>query len=225
MPDTLLVVAKQPAPGQTKTRLCPPLTPVQAAALYDCFLRDTLNTMRKVPDVQRVIAFLPEDAQGYFNQLAPDMGLICQRGLSLGERLDNLLTEALANGAQRAVVMDSDSPTLPAAYLSQAFERLAHADVVLGPTRDGGYYLIGLKQPQPHLLRQVQMSTPNVLSDTLKLADATGLSVSLLPSWYDVDTIADLHQLDREITGMNANNSAPATRLWLAETNWRNLQS
>ena len=225
MPDTLLVVAKQPAPGQTKTRLCPPLTPVQAAALYDCFLRDTLNTMRKVPDVQRVIAFLPEDAQGYFNQLAPDMGLICQRGLSLGERLDNLLTEALANGAQRAVVMDSDSPTLPAAYLSQAFERLAHADVVLGPTRDGGYYLIGLKQPQPHLLRQVQMSTPNVLSDTLKLADATGLSVSLLPSWYDVDTIADLHQLDQEIAGMNANGHAAATRRWLAKTNWRHPQS
>ena len=224
-PDTLLVVAKQPAPGQTKTRLCPPLTPVQAAALYDCFLHDTLDTMRKVPDVQRVIGFLPEDAQDYFNQLAPDMGLVCQRGLSLGERLDNLLTEALTNGSQRAVVMDSDSPTLPAAYLSQAFEGLADADVVLGPTRDGGYYLIGLRQPQPHLLRQVQMSTPNVLSDTLKLAEATGLTVSLLPSWYDVDTIADLHQLDREITGMNANNSAPATRLWLAETNWRNLQS
>ena len=224
-PDTLLVVAKQPAPGQTKTRLCPPLTPVQAAALYDCFLHDTLDTMRKVPDVQRVIGFLPEDAQDYFNQLAPDMGLVCQRGVSLGERLDNLLTEALKNGSQRAVVVDSDSPTLPAAYLSQAFEGLADADVVLGPTRDGGYYLIGLRQPQPHLLRQVQMSTPNVLSDTLKLAEATGLTVSLLPSWYDVDTIADLHQLDREITGMNANNSAPATRLWLAETNWRNLQS
>ena len=224
-PDTLLVVAKQPAPGQTKTRLCPPLTPIQAATLYDCFLHDTLDTMRKVPDVQCVIGFLPEDAQDYFNQLAPDMGLVCQRGLSLGERLDNLLTEALKNGSRRAVVMDSDSPTLPAAYLSQAFERLTNADVVLGPTRDGGYYLIGLKQPQPHLLRQVQMSTPNVLSDTLKLAEATGLTVSLLPSWYDVDTIADLHQLDREITGMNANNSAPATRRWLAETNWRNLQS
>ncbi len=225
MPDTLLVVAKQPAPGQTKTRLCPPLTPVQAAALYDCFLRDTLDTMRKVQGVQRVIGFLPEGAQDYFNQLAPDMGLVCQRGASLGERLDNLLTEALTNGAQRAVVMDSDSPTLPAAYLSQAFEGLASADVVLGPTRDGGYYLIGLKQPQPHLLRQVQMSTPNVLSDTLKLTEATGLTVSLLPSWYDVDTIADLRQLDQEITGMSANGNAAATRHWLAETDWRNLQS
>ena len=225
MSDALLVVAKQPAPGQTKTRLCPPLTPAQAAALYDCFLRDTLDTMRKVPDVGRVIAFLPEEAQGYFNQLAPDMALVPQRGFSLGERLDNLLTEALANGAQRAVVMDSDSPTLPAAYLSQAFERLADSDVVLGPTRDGGYYLIGLKQPQPHLLRQVQMSTPNVLGDTLKLAEASGLAVSLLPGWYDVDTIADLRQLDREIIGMSANGHAAATRRWLAETNWRHPQS
>jgi len=225
MPDTLLVVAKQPAPGQTKTRLCPPLTPIQAANLYDCFLRDTLDTMRKIPGVQRVIGFLPEDAQDYFNQLAPDMGLVCQHGAALGERLDHLLTDALAGGSQRAVVMDSDSPTLPVDYISQAFEQLADADVVLGPTRDGGYYLIGLKQPQPHLLRQVQMSTPNVLSDTLALAESTGLVVSLLPTWYDVDTIADLHQLDQEIAGMSVNGNAPATRRWLAETNWRNLRS
>jgi len=221
-PDTLLVVAKQPAPGQTKTRLCPPLTPSQAADLYDCFLHDTLDTMRKVPGVQRVIGFLPENAQDYFSQLAPDMGLVCQCGDSLGERLDHLLTEALANGSQRAVVMDSDSPTLPADYVSQAFEQLADSDVVLGPTRDGGYYLIGLKQPQPRLLREVQMSTPHVLSDTLRLAESTGLAVSLLPAWYDVDTIEDLHQLDHEINGMSANGNSPATRRWLAEINWRN---
>jgi hypothetical protein len=220
LPPTLLVVAKQPAPGQTKTRLCPPLTPAQAADLYECFLRDTLAVMRKVPGVQRAIAFLPEDAGGYFNQLAPDMVLTPQRGAALGERLDHLLSEALANGAPRAVVMDSDSPTLPPDYLVQAFKRLDEADVVLGPTRDGGYYLIGLKQPQPHLLRQVQMSTPHVLADTLALAEATGLTVSLLPTWYDVDTIADLHQLDSEITA-NPNGIAPATRRWLAQAAWR----
>ena len=172
-PDTLLVVAKQPAPGQTKTRLCPPLTHDQAAELYDCFLRDTLSIMRAVPGVRCVIGYLPEDAQGYFRQLAPDMELSPQRGASLGERLDHLLTEALLGGSQRAVIMDSDSPTLPAAYLRQAFDDLADADVVLGPTHDGGYYLIGVKQPQPHLLREVQMSTPRVLADTLALAEAT----------------------------------------------------
>ena len=221
-PDTLLVVAKQPAPGQTKTRLCPPLTHDQAADLYDCFLQDTLSIMRAVSGVRYVIGYLPEDAQDYFRQLAPDMELSPQRGASLGERLDHLLTEALLGGSQRAVIMDSDSPTLPSAYLRKAFDDLADADVVLGPTRDGGYYLIGVKQPQPRLLREVQMSTPRVLADTLALAEANGLTVSLLPTWYDVDTIEELHQLDGEVAGLSANGTAVATRRWMSQTNWRN---
>jgi rSAM/selenodomain-associated transferase 1 len=179
--------------------------------------------MRKVPDVQRVVCFLPEDARNYFLQLAPDMELICQYGASLGERLDHLLTDALASGSQQAVVMDSDSPTLPAGYISQAFEQLTDADVVLGPTQDGGYYLIGLKQPQPHLLRQVQMSTSHVLADTLALTKASNLVVSLLPTWYDIDKIDDLFQLDDEINGSGNNGSAPATRKWLAQIDRRNL--
>ncbi len=219
--DTLLVVAKKPTPGQTKTRLCPPLTPAQAATLYDCFLRDTLDVMRRVSGVRRVIGYLPEDAEAYFRQLAPDMELTCQQGASLGERLDHLLAQALLGGSSRAVVMDSDSPNLPAGYLRQAFERLTGADIVLGPTRDGGYYLVGMKQPQPQLLRQVQMSTPHVLADTLRLAEARGLTASLLPAWYDVDTIADLVQLDGEIAGSGADGVASATRLWLDKTDWR----
>ena len=220
--NTLLVVAKQPFPGQTKTRLCPPLSYTQAADLYECFLRDTLDVMRQVHGVHWMIGFLPEDAQDYFRQLAPDMELASQHGASLGERLDHLLTEALAGGSQRAVIMDSDSPTLPAEYISQAFDQLIDTDVVLGPTRDGGYYLIGMKQPQSHSLRQVQMSTPRVLADTLALAESTGLSVFLLPAWHDVDTIADLHQLDEEITRSSKNGRAAATRDWLARTDWRN---
>jgi uncharacterized protein len=219
--NTLLVVAKQPLPGQTKTRLCPPLSYAQAADLYECFLRDTLDVMRQVHGVQHVISFLPEGAQDYFQQLAPDMKLTCQFGASLGERLDHLLTDALTNGSHRAVVMDSDSPTLPSEYISQGFDQLTDADVVIGPTRDGGYYLIGMKQPQPHLLRDVQMSTTHVLADTLALAEATGLAVSLLPTWYDVDTIADLHELDHEIARLSKNGSAAATRDWLARTDWR----
>jgi rSAM/selenodomain-associated transferase 1 len=222
-PDTLLVVAKQPAPGQTKTRLCPPLTPSQAAELYECFLRDTLDAMREVPGVEPVIGYLPDDAQDYFHQLAPDMSLIRQRGSSLGERLDDLLKQAITGGSQKAVVMDSDSPTLPADYLSMAFEQLTETDVVLGPTTDGGYYLIGVKQPQPRLLRQVQMSTSHVLADTLALAKASGLSVSLLPTWYDVDTIADLRRLESEIAEMSANGRAAATSRWLAHSGWRDL--
>ena len=222
--DTLLVVAKRPTAGQTKTRLCPPFTPVQAAALYECFLRDTLDLMRRVPGVQRTIAYLPEDALSYFHELAPDMALIGQRGASLGERLDNLLTDTLAAGAPRVVVMNSDSPTLPPEYLAQSFTLLADADVVIGPTHDGGYYLIGLKEPQPHLFRQVQMSTPRTLADTLALAEASRVTVSLLPAWYDVDTIDELNQLDVEISG-NRNGLAPATQRWLSSTDWRHGQA
>ncbi|MFN2263028.1 MAG: TIGR04282 family arsenosugar biosynthesis glycosyltransferase [Anaerolineales bacterium] len=221
--ETLLVVAKRPVPGQTKTRLCPPLTPGQAADLYACFLRDTLDIMRKVPHVRRVIGFLPEDARNYFNQVAPDMEMIRQRGTSLGQRLDNLLTDALVDGAARAVVMDSDSPTLPAAYLSQAFERLEGADVVIGPTRDGGYYLIGVKHPQPQLLRRVEMSTSHVLMDTLRLAEASGLVASLLPTWYDVDTITDLDVLESDIAGSSTDGNAAATRSWLTKMDWHNF--
>ncbi|OGO33351.1 MAG: hypothetical protein A2Z16_10555 [Chloroflexi bacterium RBG_16_54_18] len=215
-PDTLLVVAKKPAPGETKTRLCPPLTPSQAAELYDCFLRDTLDTMRSVPGVFREIGYMPEKALGYFRKLAPDMGFIFQRGASLGERLDHLLKEKLAGGSRRVVVIDSDSPTLPAEYIVQAFDYLTDSDVVLGPTHDGGYYLIGMKVPHSHLLLEVRMSTPNVLADTLALAESTGLTVSLLPSWYDVDTISDLYQLESEILGGNARRNATATHRWLS---------
>jgi uncharacterized protein len=220
--NNLFVVAKRPVPGYTKTRLCPPLSHAQAADLYECFLLDTLDIMRKVPGVGRMIGFLPSDARDYFNQLAPDMRLTCQSGEFLGERLDHLLVEAFASGSERAVVMDSDSPTLPAEYVSRAFDQLTQADVVLGPTRDGGYYLIGMKQPQSHLLRQVQMSTPYVLADTLALAEASHLTVSLLPTWYDVDTIDDLFQLDGEINGTSNHGSARATRQWLAQMDWRN---
>jgi rSAM/selenodomain-associated transferase 1 len=202
MQRMLLVVAKQPAAGQTKTRLCPPLSGEAAAALYACFLRDTLELMRQVPDVGRGIVYLPEAAGDYFSALAPDMQLSLQQGDDLGARLDHLLTAALESGASQTVVMDSDSPTLPPDYLVQAFAALAGpSDVVLGPCEDGGYYLIGLKRPQPRLLRDVQMSTPTVVRDTLALAGQLGLKVALLPTWYDVDTVAELDRLRAELNG------------------------
>jgi rSAM/selenodomain-associated transferase 1 len=200
MHRSLLVVAKRPAAGQTKTRLCPPLTAEAAAALYECFLRDTLDIMRAVPGVERGIVYLPAEAGDYFSALAPDMALTLQRGADLGERLARLLDAALATGAAQAVVMDSDSPTLPPAYIAGAFARLdGPDDIVLGPCDDGGYYLIGLKRPQPRLLREVQMSTPFVVRDTLALADALGLRVGLLPTWYDVDTAGELARLRAEL--------------------------
>jgi uncharacterized protein len=209
----LLVVAKQPAPGQTKTRLTPPLTPEQAAELYKAFLCDTLNLIRRVPEVNPFIAYLPTEAKGYFRSLAPDFNLIPQLGPDLGARLDFALTHCLMNGHQQAVIMDSDSPTLPADYLVQAFTALETADVVLGPCEDGGYYLIGLKRPTPRLLREVKMSTPNVVRDTLALAAAENLRLAQLPPWYDVDTLAELERLRAELNVLPPKRAAHTRRV------------
>jgi rSAM/selenodomain-associated transferase 1 len=213
--NALLVVARQPAPGRSKTRLTPPLTPEQAAALYESFLLDTLDLIRRVPGVQRVIAYLPSEAQTYFAGLASDFELTLQRGPDLGARLDHALTEYLLRGYRRVAVMNSDGPTLPLACLSAAFEYLAgDADVVLGPADDGGYYLIGLKRPAPRLLREVRMSTPHVVADTLALAAQEGLRVALLPAWYDVDDAESLARLQAEMAGA-ADGVAPHTRTFL----------
>jgi len=217
----LLVVAKQPSAGQTKTRLCPPLTGEMAAHLYTGFLLDTLEIMRQVPGVHRSIAYLPDDAGDFFHELAPDMALTRQLGTTLGERLDHLLSEALANGSQQAVVMDSDSPTLPPAYVAEAFAQLdGTVDVVVGPCRDGGYYLIGMKRPHPRLLREVQMSTPHVLRDTLALAAELGVQVVLLPEWYDVDTASELAELRAELAATN-HDVAMHTARYLREVQWK----
>ena len=214
--DALLVVARRPAPGQAKTRLTPPFSPRQAAALYECLLRDTLDLIRRVPGVQPAIAYLPEDARDYFAALAPDFELLPQEGADLSARLDNALTHYLTRGYERVAIMNSDGPTLPVASLAAAFDELGNgADVVLGPADDGGYYLIGLKRPAPRLLREVRMSTPTVLADTLALAAAEGLRVALLPMWYDIDDVAALERLRAEL--MNAGDGvAPRTRAFLA---------
>lgn len=212
----LLVVAKRPSAGRTKTRLTPPLSPAAAAALYECFLCDTLDLVRRLPGVTPAIAFLPAEERAYFEQLAPDFELVPQAGASLGERLDNALTCFFAAGYRQVAIMNSDAPSLPLAYLAAAFEMLARgADVVLGPCDDGGYYLIGLKRPASRLLRQVRMSTPNVLADTLALATGDGLHVELLPPWYDVDDAGSLARLRAELAGASPE-VAPWTQAFLS---------
>jgi rSAM/selenodomain-associated transferase 1 len=210
----LIVVAKRPEPGRAKTRLCPPLDAATAAGLYACFLRDILDLVRRVEGVRRIVAYTPDDAEDYFRALAPDMELAPQRGADLGERLDDLVAAALASGAERVAVISSDSPTLPAAYLRDAFALLDCHDLVLGPSDDGGYYLVGLTRPQPRLFREVTMSTPAVLRDTLAVAGELALRTALLPPWYDVDTAAELQRLRAELQVAGAG-TAPHTRRFL----------
>lgn len=198
--NALIMVAKRPTPGSTKTRLSPPFSLTEAANLYEKFLYDMLDIVRQVPEVQPVLAYLPAEAEEYFRHLAPDFECILQRGDDLGARLDNTLSHYFNLGYERVAIMNSDSPNLPLAHLIEAFNALSgSADLVLGPCDDGGYYLIGMKHPLPRLLREVQMSTPTVAADTLALAYEESLSVHLLPAWYDVDDARSLTRLVREL--------------------------
>lgn len=199
--QALVVMAKRPSPGSTKTRLTPPLTPESAAALYECFLLDALDLARSIPGVTPLIAVSPPDATEYFRTIAPDVRQVPQLGTSLADRLCHVLTQCLEDRYDNVVAVNSDSPTLPSSLVIEAFERLSDetVDMVLGPTDDGGYYLIGWKRAYPELVRGVTMSTPHVLRDTLDLATASDVSVSLLETWYDVDEPADLDRLGTDL--------------------------
>jgi len=194
-------MAKRPEPGSTKTRLVPPLTPEDAARIYECFLLDALDLARSVPNATPIVAVWPAGSDEYFRELGPDILQVPQVGDSLDERLDHVLRKCLEGGFDHVVAINSDSPTLPRSRLDDAFVELAddQIDMVLGPADDGGYYLIGWKRVMSEVVRGVEMSTPRVLDDTLELAAASGLRVSLVDSWYDVDTAADLRRLDREL--------------------------
>lgn len=200
MKRLMVLMAKQPAAGETKTRLMPAVSAEQAAALYECFLRDKIEQMRQVRNVQRAIAYYPTCAQDYFARLAPDFRLIEQSGADLPARLKHVTKVVFERMHHHLVLIDGDTVTLPPVCLQEALDRLDNPeiDVTLGPCEDGGYYAIGLKAPHISLF-DVQMSTPKVTTDTLKQVKNAGLEVSILPEWWDVDTPADLKRLQSEI--------------------------
>jgi rSAM/selenodomain-associated transferase 1 len=195
MTALLIIFAKEPRPGHVKTRLIPPLSPEEAAQLYHSFLLDILEEMGRVPEVRLALAFSPPEARGFFQTLAPPgTVLFPQEGEDLGERMARACVRGLQAGYSPVLLRGSDTPDLPAALVSEAKEVLAAggAQVVLGPASDGGYYLVGLTAPQPHLFQGPVWSSSTVLKDTLEIARRRGLAVHLLPAWTDIDTPADL---------------------------------
>jgi len=214
-PPALVVMAKQPAVGRTKTRLCPPLTPAQAAHLYAALLRDTIHLAAGLEGVQLAIAVTPPEARGLFKRWSPPGTLLLPvSGADIGECLDSVLGSLLDAGHGGVMALNSDGPTLPAAYLRQALDRLDQADVVLGPGEDGGYYLVGQRAHHPRLFYGIDWSTDRVLAQTLARAETLGLSAALLPPWYDVDTAPDLDRLRAEIEALPPD-AVPHTRRFL----------
>jgi uncharacterized protein len=211
-------------PGRepVKSRLHASLGPEAATLLYRCFVLDTLDAAGRVPGVEVIAAFSPAAARAAMAGLAPGMRQLAQRGDDLGARMANLVTDLLEAGHAAALVTGSDLPTLPAARFAEAARVLAggRADVVLGPSEDGGYYLIGLARPAPALFADMRWSAPDVLAVTCERAQRLGLRVHRLPPWYDVDTAADLLRLRDDLASAAAppaaGTAAWRTRRWLA---------
>ena len=212
--DVVYVVAKAPRPGQSKTRLCPPLTPDQAAHLAAAFLQDTIALVRRADVELRLICrdAAERDALIPYAAGAP---IHVQDRAGLGAAMECAFAHALRDGCRAAAVLGTDTPTLPPEVLSDAFAHLDQAEVALGPSEDGGYYLLAALQPHPTLFRDMDMvwGTSTVAQETLARCAALGLRTHLLPRWLDIDTPADLTALRRQLTGPHI---APHTRAALA---------
>jgi hypothetical protein len=212
----VVVMAKRPVPGKTKTRLCPPLTPLEAAELYEALLRDTIGLVSSLRGIELAIAVTPRTAVGQMGTFAPrGARMLAVEGADIGECLRSATEQLFSEGFTRVVAVNSDSPTLPAAYLERAAGLLESNDVVLGPAEDGGYYLIGLRRPQPGLFEGIAWSTDQVATQTLARAAELGLTMASLPEWYDVDTPAELERLREELVAQPFG-MAPCTRAVLA---------
>lgn len=197
----LAVMAKAPRAGKVKTRLSPPLTLEQSAALNICFLQDTSQNIAEV-SLSGIVCYTPiGDESAFDNLLPPSFALIPQRGDAFGERLLFATQDILACGYGSICLIDSDSPTVPAAAFHQAVAELAKPGdrIVLGPSHDGGYYLIGLKHPHPEPFTSINWSTATVFSETLAAAHAATIETIILPLWYDVDDDATLNILSAEL--------------------------
>ena len=209
----VVIVAKEPAPGMVKTRLSPKLSPADAAALYRCFLLDRIREIGTLTEVDRGIAYTPEEAWRTFLALALDgFALFPQRGQDLGERLNNIFLDQFTRGYEAVAVIDSDSPDLPNCLIRESVQLLLtkQADVVFGPCHDGGYYLVGMRNAHPELFHDIAWSTPDVLSVSLEKSRTLGLKVKLLSFWNDLDTFEDLVEFYDKYQNRSASDRRPA---------------
>jgi len=193
----ILLFVKYPKKGTVKLRLCRDLDEDLVVEMYRCFVQDTLKMIKKI-NLPFFICFHPPEAQNKFVQwLGSTHQFLPQTGSDLGERMKNSFTEVFTKGVQNAILMGSDSPDLPENYVNQAITTLKNKDVVLGPTRDGGYYLIGFRTTAftPQVFDEIHWSTPLVLQETLIKLQQAQRSVGLLPVWNDIDTFSDLKDL------------------------------
>jgi uncharacterized protein len=218
----LAIMTKAPRAGTVKTRLQPPLTPAEAAELNICFLHDIADAILEVGEhAKGVGVFTPPGSEKEYEGVLPShFDLIPQRGDGFGERLTNAADDLLHLGFESCCLINSDSPTATVEAFREAEAQLQDADdrIVLGPSDDGGYYLIGMRKLNRHLFEEIDWSTKRVFAQTDERAREVGLKVHLLPKFYDVDDGATLRRLCEELLrGNSRGDIAPVTTKFLAE--------
>jgi len=214
----LVIMAKQPLVGRTKTRLVPFLTAEEAAQLYEALLLDTVELALQLSSLADLaVAITPPESRAYFEAITPPGTLLLPvAGVDIGACLEQALGWLLAQGYRKALAINSDGPSLPVVALEQAIIALTDADLVIGPSEDGGYYLVGIKQLHRGIFESIPWSSAQVLSQTLQRATELGLRLALTQPWYDIDTPANLLRLQAELLSSKGESLA-YTRALLAQ--------
>jgi rSAM/selenodomain-associated transferase 1 len=219
----LVIMAKAPRPGAVKTRLTPSLSPEAVTDFYCCLLDDTLALARSLGDVGVAIMCPESDVNELARLTGKEMSVIAQEGEGLAAGLTSVFAYFAEDHQRRTIAFNSDSPHLPRSVLEDAFTTLAEHDVVVGPTDDGGYYLVGAKASHPALFARDGMGTSTALEKLLSSARALELSVGFSDPFYDIDAADDLTRLAAELR--LAPTRAPRTAQWLKERELAAVQS
>ena len=209
----LVLMARMPLPGKVKTRLMPLLTSGEACELYRAMLLDTVEKCLVLEEFDLWVAFTPNNGRRWFEKnIDSSIGLMSQRGEALGDRMHNIIEDRYVGGAEAVLVMGTDLPTLPVEHVRRAGHLLRNGtEVVLGPSDDGGYYLIGLCEPDPSLFDGIEWGSELVLEQTLYQSKTVGKLVGKIPSWFDVDEPQDVNRLRIEITEGEFLSESPRT--------------
>lgn len=211
----LVVMAKAPRPGAVKTRLTPSLPPQVVTAFYRCLLDDSLTLARSLGALEIAIMCPEADVDALTLLAGPGVCVVAQRGEGLAAGLTSVFAHFAEGNQKRIIAFNSDSPHLPSAILEEAFEVLATHDIVVGPTYDGGYYLVGAKRSYPALFTDDGMGTGSALEQLLGRTRVLELSVSCVDPFYDIDVAEDLIRLAAELE--RAPDRAPRTAVWLRD--------
>lgn len=209
----LVIMAKAPRRGTVKTRLVPNLSPEAVTELYGCLLNDTLALARSLRDVDVAIVCPTSDVTELAQLAGDDVNVVAQSGVGLAAGLTSVFAHFAEPRQRRTIAFNSDSPHLPPSVLEGAFAALASHDVVVGPTHDGGYYLVGARTSHPTLFSGAAMGTNSALDTLLGRARDLQLSVGFAATFYDIDVVDDLTRLAAELRLAPA--KAPRTAQWL----------